>query len=125
MFIFSEAYSIACLGVTTCDWETLGFAALEQLSLDVARKAFQRSENIMYLHIIDLVQDILKSGDRGSESLAMAEIFAHRGRYLEAAKLFHSTGNDNKALNMYTDLKMFHKAQVKIYIFKKISKYMD
>lgn len=50
---FREAYEIACLGITTSEWEQLGFAALEKLSLDVAKKAFQRCENILYLQLID------------------------------------------------------------------------
>ncbi|KAG7313600.1 hypothetical protein JYU34_000755 [Plutella xylostella] len=46
----------ACLGVTAADWERLGQAALQQLSLEVARKAFQRSENRGLLTLIDHLQ---------------------------------------------------------------------
>lgn len=52
-FCSREAYEIACLGITTSEWEQLGFAALEKLSLNVAKMAFQRSENILYLQLID------------------------------------------------------------------------
>lgn len=52
----SEAYAVACLGVTALDWERLGVAALEELSFEVARKAFQRSENILFLTLIDQLQ---------------------------------------------------------------------
>ncbi|KAG7313597.1 hypothetical protein JYU34_000752 [Plutella xylostella] len=54
--MFAEAYSVACLGVTAADWERLGQAALQQLSLEVARKAFQRSENRGLLTLIDHLQ---------------------------------------------------------------------
>ncbi|KAG7313599.1 hypothetical protein JYU34_000754 [Plutella xylostella] len=51
-----EACSVTCLGVTAADWERLGQAALQQLSLEVARKAFQRSENRGLLTLIDHLQ---------------------------------------------------------------------
>jgi intraflagellar transport protein 122 len=56
LIFFSQAYSIACLGVTTSDWEKLGAAALDELSLDIARKAFQHTENISLLQLVDLLQ---------------------------------------------------------------------
>lgn len=52
----SDAYAVACLGVTALDWERLGVAALEELSFEVARKAFQRSENFLFLTLIDQLQ---------------------------------------------------------------------
>lgn len=55
-FDSSEAYAVACLGVTSLDWERLGMAALEELSFEIARKAFQRRENIVFLNLIDHLQ---------------------------------------------------------------------
>lgn len=49
---------MACLGVTALDWERLGVAALEELSFEIARKAFQRRENIVFLTLIDHLQVI-------------------------------------------------------------------
>lgn len=37
---------------------------------------------------------------------------AYRGRFTDAARLFHSIGRDDRAFNMYVDLRMFNKAQV-------------
>lgn len=42
--------------MTALDWERLGVAALEELAFEVARKAFQRSENIVFLTLIDQLQ---------------------------------------------------------------------
>lgn len=56
VYLNSEAYAVACLGVTSSDWERLGVAALEEMSFEVARKAFQRSENITFLSLIDNLQ---------------------------------------------------------------------
>ncbi len=36
---------------------------------------------------------------------------AYRGYFTEAAKLYRQSKNDNKAVSMYTDLKMFEQAQ--------------
>ena len=48
----SEAQSIACLGVTTGDWETLAHTALEALDVDTAKKAFVRVRDLKYLDVI-------------------------------------------------------------------------
>jgi len=47
-----EAQTIACLGVTTGDWETLAHAALEALDVETAKKAFIRIKDLKYLDLI-------------------------------------------------------------------------
>lgn len=47
-----------------------------------------------------------------SRTLAVAEIYAYRGRFIDAARIYQSNGFSSKALSMYTDLRLFHKAQV-------------
>ncbi|CAG9781829.1 unnamed protein product [Diatraea saccharalis] len=107
--LFNEAYAVACLGVTPLDWERLGIAALEELSFEVARKAFQRSENIIYLTLIDHLQERFEAGEK--RAVIVGEVWAYRGRYADAARSFHSVGRDERALNLYVDLRMFNKAQ--------------
>ncbi|KAJ0183743.1 hypothetical protein K1T71_000166 [Dendrolimus kikuchii] len=107
--MFSEAYSVACLGVTALDWERLGMAALEELSFEAARKAFQRSENIIFLTLIDHLQERFEAGEK--RAVVEGEVMACRGRFADAARLFRSVGRDERALNMYVDLRMFNKAQ--------------
>ncbi|XP_072931134.1 intraflagellar transport protein 122 homolog [Epargyreus clarus] len=107
--MFNDAYAVACLGVTALDWERLGTAALEELAFEVARKAFQRSENIMFLTFIDHLQERFESGEK--RAVIEGEIHAYRGRYSDAARAFQSVGRDERALNLYVDLRMFNKAQ--------------
>ncbi|CAD0194104.1 unnamed protein product [Chrysodeixis includens] len=107
--MFNEAYSVACLGVTALDWERLGVAALEELAFEVARKAFQRSENIVFLTLIDHLQERFESGEK--HAVILGEVLAYRGRYTDAARAFRSVGRDERALNLYVDLRMFNKAQ--------------
>ncbi|XP_075990951.1 intraflagellar transport protein Oseg1 [Anticarsia gemmatalis] len=106
---FNEAYAVACLGVTALDWERLGVAALEELAFEVAKKAFQRSENIVFLTLIDHLQERFEAGEK--RAVVLGEVLAYRGRYADAARSFRSVGRDERALNLYVDLRMFNKAQ--------------
>ncbi|CAH4038818.1 unnamed protein product [Pieris brassicae] len=107
--MFNEAYAVACLGITASDWERLGYAALEDLAFEVARKAFQRSENIVFLNLIDQLQERLDSGE--SKAVISGDVLAYRGRYAEAARSYQSLARVEKVLDMYVDLRMFGKAQ--------------
>ncbi|XP_077302264.1 intraflagellar transport protein 122 homolog [Arctopsyche grandis] len=111
MLSINEAYNIACLGVPNSDWESLGFAALEELSLSVAKKAFQRIENVLFLELVDVLEEMLNQGDNASKALSVAEVYAYRGKFIDAARLYRSNGQSHRALTMYTDLRLFHKAQ--------------
>ncbi|XP_013179593.1 PREDICTED: intraflagellar transport protein 122 homolog [Papilio xuthus] len=107
--MFNDAYAVACLGVTALDWERLGMAAFDELAFEVARKAFQRSENIIYLTLIDQLQERLEAGEK--RGVVLGEVLAYRGKYNEAANSFQTSGRDDRALNLYLDLRMFSKAQ--------------
>ncbi|XP_045784631.1 intraflagellar transport protein 122 homolog [Maniola jurtina] len=107
--MFNEAYAVACLGVTALDWERLGTAALEELSFEVARKAFQRSENIVFLTLIDQVQERFENGEK--RAVIVGDVLAYSGRYADAARSFHSAARDDRALALFLDLRMFNKAQ--------------
>lgn len=51
--MFSDAYHVACLGVTDGDWRALAHAALEALDLEIARQAFIRIKDLKYLQLIN------------------------------------------------------------------------
>ncbi|XP_052746621.1 intraflagellar transport protein 122 homolog [Bicyclus anynana] len=107
--MFNEAYAVACLGVTPLDWERLGTAALEELSFEVARKAFQRGENIVFLNLIDQLQERFESGE--NRAVIVGDVYAYCGRHADAARAYHSAARDDRALALFLDLRMFIKAQ--------------
>jgi len=53
----------------------------------------------------------------------MADVLAFRGKFKEAARLYLKSGNEDKALSMFTDLRMFDAAQVIIFYFYFLFKY--
>ena len=67
------AYTIACLGVTENDWETLGKQALETLDLEVARKAYTRLKDLRHL---ELITDLEQRKNRDEDQVLVADIAA-------------------------------------------------
>nr|XP_026691357.1 intraflagellar transport protein 122 homolog [Ciona intestinalis] len=108
--LYNEAYQIACLGVTDTDWYNLSQKALENLSFDVARKAFTRIRNLRYLELIQNIEDRQKRGENKTD-LFMADIHAYRSEFAEAAGYYKKAGHSQKAVDMYTDLRMFELAK--------------
>ncbi|XP_014246043.1 intraflagellar transport protein 122 homolog [Cimex lectularius] len=108
--LFTEVYDIACLGVTESDWKTLAHSALDALNFEIARKAFIRIKDLTYL---ELIQDFLEREERGEREreVFLADILSFRGRFKEAGRLYARAGRPEKALAMYTDLRMFDQGQ--------------
>ena len=42
----------------------------------------------------------------------LGDVFGYQGKFHEAAKLYKKSGQEHKAMNMYTDLRMFDYAKV-------------
>ncbi|XP_065343413.1 intraflagellar transport protein 122 homolog [Cloeon dipterum] len=108
--MFREAYQVACLGVTEGDWESLAHAALDDLDLSVSRLAFIRIKDINYLQLIYEIEERQRKGENRHD-VFLADVLAFRGQFKEAARLYKKEGQPQKALEMYTDLRMFHLAQ--------------
>ncbi|XP_055325424.1 intraflagellar transport protein 122 homolog, partial [Sitodiplosis mosellana] len=108
--LFEEAYQVACLGVSSSDWEGLAHAAVDALQLTVAKNAYVRVRNLPWLQHINEIRERQKRGDVPKEIL-QADNLAFAGKFKEAARLYQKNGYSNKALAMYTDLRMFDLAQ--------------
>lgn len=104
--LFLEASKIACLGVTDSDWNALGRQALETLDLKTAKEAFIRTRDYHYLELINNIEDRRKRGENDNV-VFLADIYAQQGKFQEAAKLYKKTGQEQRAMTMFSDLRMF------------------
>ncbi|XP_049276160.1 LOW QUALITY PROTEIN: intraflagellar transport protein 122 homolog [Rhipicephalus sanguineus] len=107
---FREALTIACLGVPEEDWRYLAKEALEALDLVVAKRAAVRLGDPALLRLVRSLQDQEARGEK-RESL-LGDVMAQQGRFSEAARLYKKAGRNSKAVDMYTDLRMFEVAQI-------------
>ncbi|GAB1599701.1 intraflagellar transport protein 122 homolog [Argonauta hians] len=107
---YIEACNIACLGVTDTDWDVLGQQSLEALDLETAKKAFIHSQNFPYLELIQNIEDRKKCGETDN-LVFLADIYAHKGNFQEAAKLYKKAGQEHRAMSMFSDLRMFDSAK--------------
>lgn len=110
VYFHREAYQVACLGVPVNDWEGLAQAALDALQLQVAKDAYVRVRNLSWLDLINDLKERQRRGDTPKEVL-QADALAFAGRFKDAARLYQKSGYNNKALTMYSDLRMFDLAQ--------------
>ncbi|RNF17244.1 intraflagellar transport 122-like protein [Trypanosoma conorhini] len=112
---FDSAYRIACLGVTEGDWKMLGMHAMTQLRLDIARRAFIRIHEVKFVELLNRLELERRQGtakeNSENDALLMGDIMAYQGRYQEAARYFLRAGQENKAIEMFCDLKMWKEAK--------------
>jgi len=108
---FEEAYKVACLGVTEADWSALALEALEGLNFEIAKNSFIRVRNLRYLELIHDILERKKRPEYIDDDVFLADIYAYQGKFAKAADLYEKTGNPTKALQMYSDLRMFDKAK--------------
>lgn len=108
--LFEDAYQVACLGVPNNDWEGLAHAALDALNFKVAQDAFVKIRDLPWLELINEIKGRQRHGDIAKE-LIQADVLAFAGKFKEASRLYQKSGHNNKALSMYSDLKMFDLAQ--------------
>jgi intraflagellar transport protein 122 len=61
---WQQAYRVACLGVTQEDWNSLAHAALLDLNMEVARKAFIRTQDLLMINLVHRLDVAARSGRR-------------------------------------------------------------
>ena len=44
----------------------------------------------------------------------LADVYAYQGKFAEAARMYKKCGVEHRAMNMYTDLRMFEYAKVRL-----------
>eukprot|EP00906_Rhabdomonas_costata_P031099 RCo043952 len=107
---YTSACKIACLGVTENDWRTLAIQALSGLNFEIARKAFIRIRDVRYIELLNKIE-MERRLPGADDQVFIAQIYAYQGKYREAAKYFCKSGNEHKAAEMYSDLKMWSEAR--------------
>ncbi|KAH7729605.1 WD-repeat protein 10 [Aphelenchoides avenae] len=107
--LYTEAYELACLGVTERDWKMFGIEALEHMEFQIAKKCFNRVKDCRSLMLINEVEE-MKARSR-SEDFMRAYVYAYAKRFREAAQLLQEAGAEQSALEMFSDLRMFDQAQ--------------
>uniref|UniRef100_A0A914HDV0 Intraflagellar transport protein 122 homolog n=1 Tax=Globodera rostochiensis TaxID=31243 RepID=A0A914HDV0_GLORO len=107
--MFKEAYELASLGVTEHDWKLLGSEALEHMEFEVARKAFFRIRDCRSLLLVNELTEMKSRGASADE--LRAHLYAHSRRFRECVQLLQRLEMEQKALEMFADLRMFDKAQ--------------
>lgn len=126
-----RAYDMAALGVTEQDWRALGGAALRGLRFDIAQRAFTRVRDTRYLELVSRMRgqvgahvrgkDRSEASDAGNFGEAdlpgtvraevAAEAAAYEGAFDEAADLLVEAGLAARAVDVFTDLRMWAKAR--------------
>ncbi|OQV14600.1 Intraflagellar transport protein 122-like protein [Hypsibius exemplaris] len=107
---FRDAYEIASFGASDNDWRTLGNRALDHLEFDIAKACFRRVRVYSLLYLIDELEQRSKLND-GNPDLYIAEVFAYRGRFEDAARSYSAGGRPDLAVKLFTDLRKFTQAE--------------
>ncbi|CAK4696321.1 hypothetical protein AeMF1_011920 [Aphanomyces euteiches] len=112
---FELAYRVACLGVTESDWRLLAWEALKNMSFDIARKGFIRVRDIRYIELVNNMEAMRKNQttemDKKQKALLQADILAYQGKFHMAAKLLTDCDEAAKAIQLFTDLRMWDEAK--------------
>ncbi|ETV94469.1 hypothetical protein H310_11793 [Aphanomyces invadans] len=117
---FGLAYQVACLGVTESDWRLLAWEALKNMDFDIARKGFIRVRDIRYIELVHHIEATRKSQtlsapspdvDKKSKAIVLAEILAYQGKFHMAAKLLGDYDEATKAIQLFSDLRMWDDAK--------------
>ncbi|CAI4224555.1 unnamed protein product [Auanema sp. JU1783] len=106
---YDFAYKLANLGVTEEDWKILANDALVNMELEIATRAFARIRDYRSLQLITELMEMKNANE--PEVLLKAHIMSYQKRFREVATLYRENGFENKAMELFTDLKMFDDAQ--------------
>jgi intraflagellar transport protein 122 len=112
--LYREAYEVACMGVTEADWSELAHEPVNALELDIATQAFQRIQDYKYLELMESIANQKWLGGPQANinhNVFIGDILAWQGKFNEAACLNRKCGRSDKAVALFTDLRLFNQAQ--------------
>ncbi|CCW59979.1 unnamed protein product [Phytomonas sp. EM1] len=118
---FESAYRIARLGITESDWKMLGLHAMSALKLDIARNAFTHIHDTKFVELLSTLElsrrqqkEIdAKSGkdEVDHKNVLIGDVLAFQGKFQEAARQYVKAGCEDRAIEMFCDLKMWEDAR--------------
>ena len=114
---FDKAYIAACCGVPDHVWTMLATNAMTHVSFEIARKAFNKTKNILYMELMSSTQNELKQNhnDRSKveriKNIFQAEMAILDGDYENAVKVLVSCDEIERALNIFVDLGLLSEAK--------------
>ncbi|CAF3399258.1 unnamed protein product, partial [Rotaria sp. Silwood2] len=108
-----NAYRLACLGETSKTWEALGHACLEQGQFNLAKKCFSRIRDVKYLNLLANYEEATKRGEN-KMNINLGDYYAYGGRFQDAARNYQHGGAPERAMTMFSDLRMFDQAKVSL-----------
>ncbi|KAK6056805.1 WD domain, G-beta repeat protein [Cooperia oncophora] len=106
---YQKAYDLACLGVTREDWQILAMDAISNLNCEIALKAFARYKDHRSIQLVHEIKAMLAANE--PDYILRAHVLCYEGKFREAAALYRSNGDENRAMQLFTDLRMFDDAQ--------------
>ena len=112
--LYREAYEVACMGVTEADWSQLAHESVNALELDIATQAFQRIQDYKYLELMESIANQKRLGGLQANinhNVFIGDILAWQRKFNEAARLYRKCGRSDKAVALFTDLRLFYQAQ--------------
>ena len=105
---FSSAYKVACLGATNEEWLYLGFESLTSFDLKIALSCFKKLSDIKLINLIFKVEEDQKAGIK--QDVIIGDIKCFKGDYALAEEAYIKGNVPEKAIEMYSLLKMWDKA---------------
>lgn len=103
-----SAYTIACLGASSDDWQQLGFECLFRGDLRFARKSFQHQGNIRFICLLNIIEDELKTLGLPTElqnHVCRAYAYAALKDFDAAAEEWSKAGLPHRSYEMFSELR--------------------
>ncbi len=106
---FTQSYNVAMLGATPQEWTHLGFEALLNFEFLVAVNCFKQLQDIRLINLVFKIEQDRKE-KLFPDEVFKGDILCNLGDYSKAADAYIKSGHPEKAIEMYSLLKMWTEA---------------
>lgn len=116
---FHQAASSTSVPVSQPMWKKIGYAAMFNQNLDIARKCFSKMQDLTLVDLVDSLFALEETSSSSnqipkqkSKSLLQAHLLSLHGEFQKAAKLLVKINEPQKAVDLYIDLKYWEEAKL-------------